>query len=547
MTLPLINYGAAANDHTGDPLRTAFQTTDSAIQALNADEIILSAVAALVNDPTTGNANLSSIVNSVLIGNSALHNAIIVPYPRTDAEITAGVIPTNFTYPPGNVLRYGTNTTPGATDMSTAIQAALNSNVTVYVPGGQYLAGGLLMPSTAGLVLFGDGTSSVLIQKADGNPLIRWSQTSIVYTEGYIERLAFKGTAGTGHTINTAGVGGITLEDLYFTDVPVGFSSIFANGTAATYAHDQRMRNIQIYSNTAGHSGIRCGPLQADCDIDGFVMNGGFSTSYCLYLDSGAQTTTMANSHPYNAAINVVCGAGSNGGVYFDSCTLDNATQDVAVFTGSSNLMFTQVHFEAIKAGKNGLTLTNSTATSLINCEWDAAFGAGYAVTETGTTNQTFVRGGNIGTLANYGAGPFNFINALSYASGVAGWNPLGQAYYFSGCTTAPQAQNTTQFLGCNSGQASSNLTNYLVPQPSLLVSLTVNVSVTPAAGQTYVFTLKNGAGTVFGTITVNNGSFGGTVTINQSITQFDVIAIQSVYSVTSGASNSRWSIGLTA
>lgn len=47
-------------------------------------------------------------------------------YPQTAAESSAGVTPTNYQYEPGNVLRYGTNTT-GTTDMTTAIQAALNS------------------------------------------------------------------------------------------------------------------------------------------------------------------------------------------------------------------------------------------------------------------------------------------------------------------------------------------------------------------------------------------------------------------------------------
>lgn len=45
---------------------------------------------------------------------------------RTAAEIAAGVTPTNFGYPQGYVLRYGTNTTPGTTDMTAAIQAANN-------------------------------------------------------------------------------------------------------------------------------------------------------------------------------------------------------------------------------------------------------------------------------------------------------------------------------------------------------------------------------------------------------------------------------------
>jgi hypothetical protein len=53
-------------------------------------------------------------------------------WPRSQAEIAAGVTPVNYAYPPGVVDRYGTNTIPGTTDMGPAIQAALN----------QLLAGG---------------------------------------------------------------------------------------------------------------------------------------------------------------------------------------------------------------------------------------------------------------------------------------------------------------------------------------------------------------------------------------------------------------------
>ncbi len=47
-------------------------------------------------------------------------------YGMTAAESTAGVTIVNWQYLPGIVLRYGTNITPGTTDMTTAIQAAID-------------------------------------------------------------------------------------------------------------------------------------------------------------------------------------------------------------------------------------------------------------------------------------------------------------------------------------------------------------------------------------------------------------------------------------
>ena len=59
-------------------------------------------------------------------------------YQQTAAEIAAGVTPVNYTYAPGHVYRYGSNTTPGTTDMTSAINAAANvcrqGNYTLLLP-----------------------------------------------------------------------------------------------------------------------------------------------------------------------------------------------------------------------------------------------------------------------------------------------------------------------------------------------------------------------------------------------------------------------------
>jgi len=59
--------------------------------------------------------------------------------PQTAAELAAGVSPMNRFYPEGHVLRYGNNTTPGTTDMTTAFQNAALSSLSPYAPAGSYL------------------------------------------------------------------------------------------------------------------------------------------------------------------------------------------------------------------------------------------------------------------------------------------------------------------------------------------------------------------------------------------------------------------------
>lgn len=85
--------------------------------------------------------------NPIVIGTTeltfTLRYGANATYDQTEAEIAAGVTPVDYSYPPKNVLRYGTNTTPGTTDMTAAIQAAIDSlpaaGGEIYVPYGDYV------------------------------------------------------------------------------------------------------------------------------------------------------------------------------------------------------------------------------------------------------------------------------------------------------------------------------------------------------------------------------------------------------------------------
>lgn len=80
---------------------------------------------------------------------------------RTTAEVTASVTPTNYEYAPGNVLRYGTNTTPGTTDMTAAINNAIAcaqaGHGFVYLPSGNYKVISQLTAIAGQVYMYGDG------------------------------------------------------------------------------------------------------------------------------------------------------------------------------------------------------------------------------------------------------------------------------------------------------------------------------------------------------------------------------------------------------
>lgn len=85
------------------------------------------------------------------VNSSAIGKAL---YPQLAVETNAGVTAVNFQYPAGYVDRYATNTTPGTTDMTTAIKNALLVNAAGGPPV-TFLAGTYLVTDTCIKILVG--------------------------------------------------------------------------------------------------------------------------------------------------------------------------------------------------------------------------------------------------------------------------------------------------------------------------------------------------------------------------------------------------------
>jgi hypothetical protein len=438
----------------------------------------------------------------------------------------------------------------GVTDDTAAIQAALNSGaLSVFIPAGSFLCSSLLMPSTTYFTLHGTGQSSILVQKAGAsNALIRWDTSSIVYTQGLIQGIQIKGTNGSSDCINTSGVGGITLQDIYILDVPVGYSGIYLNGIPSLYMHDHRIMNLQVYTNTVGgFAGLRLGPYVADSNVSNYICNNNFKTDYCLYADNGAQSFTMEDSHIYNAAKNIMKCEGGNQFFRFSNVGFDNATLNLIELTSVSKFIFDTCFVQAIKSGQIGVNLTNTESCAFYGTIFDNAFGSVAGIKENGTSNYTTLWGGMSGNNSNYTGDPIQLIGEYSWASGLAGWLPYNVKYVLQGITQTPQTQGTAQYLGLNGGQASINSTEFTIPYDSKVSKVIVSVDVPPAAGQTFTFNFIC-EGVTNGTGVINSGSFEVAIiptTVN--LTEDDTVAILSTFSASSGSSNVRYRIYLEA
>jgi hypothetical protein len=100
-------------------------------------------------------------------------------YPRTPAEIAAGVTPVNYTYPPGYLYRYGTNTTPGTTDMTTAFTNAILANYgsVITVPDDIILVGNLYPFDGAGTSVLGTSQFGTILMVKSGTTGAIFSKT----------------------------------------------------------------------------------------------------------------------------------------------------------------------------------------------------------------------------------------------------------------------------------------------------------------------------------------------------------------------------------
>ena len=147
-------------------------------------------------------ALFATAAGSTVIAQRAQAQACTTPcYAQTAAEIAASVTPVNYAYVPGHVLRYGTNTTPGTTNMTAAIQAAINQSAQsggspAYAPAGTYLVNSTLVLPQYGSIT-GDGYASRISFTGTGAFLSATSPTEVGWSGSYVKKLNITSSSGT--------------------------------------------------------------------------------------------------------------------------------------------------------------------------------------------------------------------------------------------------------------------------------------------------------------------------------------------------------------
>ena len=157
----------------------------------------------------------SSATSALAVRSARAQTYTTSSYPGTPAEVSAGVTPTDTTYPPGDVRRYGADPT-GNTDSTAAIQSALNVVQAVYIPTGQYTITAALTNNVPNRRIHGDGPAmSVLRPSGAINTLVNKAALTCVV----MDNLGIVGDASTLDGITQAS--GTTVCESRFENVSV--------------------------------------------------------------------------------------------------------------------------------------------------------------------------------------------------------------------------------------------------------------------------------------------------------------------------------------
>ena len=233
--------GAKANFYIAGTLTRQNTYTDSALTTPHANPVVADGNGLLdpiyldatlnykvdVTDPLDSSLegypvdNLTAALTATEVGTAL--------WPTTTAETAAGVTVVNFEKKPRSVWRYGTNTTPGSTDLTTACQAAIDVGAQDKAPG--------YLPAEMGEVLITTAlaiTSSKSGLVGDGKGLSRILASSV---NGFNVSAGLSFPVLKGFSVASA---------IRYTDIPNVLTGIAINGTTASQTTYVDVDNIFI-------------------------------------------------------------------------------------------------------------------------------------------------------------------------------------------------------------------------------------------------------------------------------------------------------------
>lgn len=312
-----------------------------------------------------------------------------VAYWRTDAEIAASVTPTDYSYPEGTVNRYGPNTTPGTTDMTAAINAAISVGGSVFFLGETYAAQGIT--ANQDYQMFFGQAGTVVKKNANGTLMtvsgnrcgmfnIRFDGAGATYTGSNIVKSGVQLTllhcssyaaasravldsdgnglriAGTNHVYQTLGA---TSSDY---DIEIAGSGLYAKITDVYTSQSTG----GIYVNGASGVSISGGQFGKLTVLTGWAQVVNCRINGDTRIE-GSNTQMVNTSH----SADVTIGDGStalSGIIWSPSCII----QSGSTFTVTAGVVDSVIYTEQLTANGATVDLTNISSDNEFYTAWAA-------------------------------------------------------------------------------------------------------------------------------------------------------------------------------
>lgn len=343
----------------------------------------------------------------------------------TKAEIDGSATPTDFTYLPGHVLRYGADPT-GATDSTTAFQAALNAvqfGGTVIIPTGTFLLStGLKIPGS-GIQIGGAGKWSTILKWA-GSAGAVFSMLSTASANSYCKledfAIVLSNSADIGIDATSLGLSVFSNLRIWGSSVSLSFTAsvggaaagtltaAIANGTYVFIFANGEMRTVTI----AGGTGATwAGVLLAGTITTALIQNG---TGILLASSASAYTNDLYSLDIQNCIIGIRIHNGANEQRFFGGQVLSCTTGLTADSTGASlsdDIRIFGMRFE------NNITAINISDWNnflIVGCRLEKSTGGTYGVYYSGGSASLYPLLLINNLYASFSAGNAIFNNAAT-------------------------------------------------------------------------------------------------------------------------------------
>lgn len=284
-----------------------------------------------------------------------------VLYPISAAETAASKTPTNYFHEYSNVLRFGTNTTPGTTVMDTAIQD--RADVVEQAGGGKILIPQGDYKKTAAIDLDSDDLTTGYILEGEGS---NTAGTYLINTTNDVAAIYVDGDIADQSTTR--------LDRVVMKDFRIQHEAATKYAIVAEEAPYLFLDNIKIECGSTGFGGIFLGSTTVIPDSDNFLSSFR-DLDIRNYTDFGIRINSKGHTfHLHNCKV----GGSTNGGVagYFNTegVHVDGGQWTNTGTGGSIGLYWynlgagdiesgsaRNIKFEGIAAGEYGISIDGDT------------------------------------------------------------------------------------------------------------------------------------------------------------------------------------------